>query len=366
MAEAAPQSALQKMARRGRSRPVPDRGAGARRAFQRALRRAGAPFPGLLPEPEGDEVQWALLLGDLLTSLPDGGLVVGLDAPHGQRGLCLLDQPLVDALIEVQTTGRVDSGPGAARPFTKIDIALTRDFIDLLLSAFSAELEGVMGVDWPRRMSFGGPIPDRRQLPLLMPDATYHLFQVDLSLGDGAKTGAARLVVPGGSGSAAVDQAASQSVEDPAWKAAFFRAIARVEVPLDVVLTRDRRSIAALEALTPGDLICFDAEDMGQATLVDQAGNTVLKGRLGRQMGKRALRLTTGIRPERVASSAAASSAAASPPGDPMAAASPADLGAADPVPAAPDTVAAEALDAAAPPSISHDNPTAPPPTPMV
>lgn len=293
MADTASLSVLQRMTKRARATPAADRGAGARRAFQRALRRAGAPFAGLVPEPGRDDVSWSLLIGDLLTGLPDGGLLTGLDAPHGARGLCLLQQPVVDALIEVQTTGRVDPVQGPDRPFTKIDIALTKDFIELLLSAFAAELDGVQGVDWPRRMSFGGPLADRRQLPLLMPDAAYHQFEVELSLGEGAKTGKVLLIVPAGSGSAAAQQAARPAL-DPAWQAAFRQTIVGAEVDLDVTLMRRVRSLAELERLAPGDLIPFEAADLANISLEDCNGRIVLRGRLGQQGGRRAVRLTTG------------------------------------------------------------------------
>ena len=95
MAEPANLSAIQRMTRRAHATPAPDRGTRAKRAFQRAVRRAGAPFPGLSPEPQKEEVNWGLPLGDLLTELPDGGLLIGLDAPQNRRGLCLLQQPFI-------------------------------------------------------------------------------------------------------------------------------------------------------------------------------------------------------------------------------------------------------------------------------
>ena len=297
MAEPANLSAIQRMTRRAHATPAPDRGTRAKRAFQRAVRRAGAPFPGLSPEPQKEEVNWGLPLGDLLTELPDGGLLIGLDAPQNGRGLCLLQQPLVDALIEVQTTGRVDRVQGPGRPVTKIDIALTRDFVELLLSAFAAELDGVSGVDWPRRLSFGGVLSDRRQLPLLMPDVGYHRFGADVALGEGAKSGSLLLAVPAAADGAMTSEAAASANPDPAWQAAFRRAVGQAEVPVGVILTRVRRNFAELEALAPGDLIGFDAAALTKVGLEDTAGQTIFRGRLGQQHGRRAMLMTTGPAP---------------------------------------------------------------------
>jgi hypothetical protein len=56
-------------------------------------------------------------LVDALAALPEGGLVVALDSATGAHGGCSrCRHGMVDALIEVQTTGRVEqSGACAAR-----------------------------------------------------------------------------------------------------------------------------------------------------------------------------------------------------------------------------------------------------------
>jgi flagellar motor switch protein FliM len=84
-----------------------------------------------------------------LDGLPDHGLIAVLEDRDGARGLIALSHGTIDALVEVQTTGRVDARELPPRPVTRIDEALCRDFIDLSLAAFSRETERVEDRDWP-------------------------------------------------------------------------------------------------------------------------------------------------------------------------------------------------------------------------
>lgn len=43
-------------------------------------------------------------------------------------GAVALSSGIVDAMVEVQTTGRVEAQTGSARPVTRVDIVLVRDF----------------------------------------------------------------------------------------------------------------------------------------------------------------------------------------------------------------------------------------------
>ena len=83
-------------------------------AFGRALRRAAMPFEGLglVLGQVGVETQQPLHA--VIAALPDQGLVAALEDEQGRRGLIGLSPGMVDALVEVQTTGRVE--PAALPP----------------------------------------------------------------------------------------------------------------------------------------------------------------------------------------------------------------------------------------------------------
>jgi Flagellar motor switch protein len=201
----------------------------------------------------------------------------------------------VDALVEVQTTGRVDMRELPPRPVTRIDEALCRDFIDLCLAAFSRETQAMEDRDWPQRLNFGSRIADRRQLGLLLPERVYHVMSADLALGvEGMRGGRATLILPRTRDPAPRAPAAT-GVAPQAWRAALEAAMADARLNLDAILVRTTRSLREVEALAPGDLIGFDASDLASVCLQTPEGKTVLRGRLGQIGGQRALRMTEGV-----------------------------------------------------------------------
>jgi flagellar motor switch protein FliM len=122
-----------------RIRKVP-RPAGLEPAVGRAVARTSNAFEGLLAETSEISIDWDRRLADALDVLPEQRLLAVLEGGAQTRALCVLENTIVDALIEVQTTGSVDAQTGAARPTTKIDAAIARDFIDFLLSHLGHEL----------------------------------------------------------------------------------------------------------------------------------------------------------------------------------------------------------------------------------
>ncbi len=261
-------------------------------ALLRALRQAGAPYDGLNVEVEPRQTQWDMTLAEVRAALPEHRLMAVLEGPGDIRALCVLENAAVDALVEVQTTGKVDASPALLRPTTQIDAALTRDFIGLFLSGFASEMTGQPGVNWPLGLTYGTCLTDDRQLDLLFPDRPYHLISAKLTLGGGAKSGRICLWVP-------VTQDAVPAGDDGsgdrlAW-ARIWPAIAmEAPVALEAVLTRQTMPLARLQALEVGDLIEFDRDDLAGMRITDVIGKPVFRARLGCRSGKRAICLIPG------------------------------------------------------------------------
>jgi hypothetical protein len=196
----------------------------------------------------------------LIAVLEDGG---------GARGLIALSHGTVDALVEVQTTGRVDPRELPPRPVTRIDEALCRDFIDLCLAAFSRETREVEDRDWPERLSFGSRIADPGQLGLLLPDR-------DLSRAVGRMSRWARRARAGAGGACSAAHAATRCrapspprarCDPEAWRKALEQAMAEARDRARRRLVRTTRSLRDLEAMGPGDLIGFDPADLASVRL---------------------------------------------------------------------------------------------------
>ncbi len=208
-----------------------------------------------------------------------------------------LSQSFLDGLIEVQTTGRVDTVVGPVRRVTKIDTVLSRDFLDLLLGALSVELMPVAPAIWPARLHVGATMEDRNRVSLAMDEGDYHIWRVGVSLGGNVKQGELVFALPALHMPA---QKASQGVGETVqgnWRDAWHRVLGQVEIDLDAILYRRMIPLAQLERLQAGDVLPVLPSGLDAIRLEDVSGRAALTGRLGQRAGMRAVRVAgSGLR----------------------------------------------------------------------
>jgi flagellar motor switch protein FliM len=268
----------------------PDPGPQAARALGRALRHAATPFEGLGLIPGKITVEVGQDLDAAIAALPDHGLVAALEQ-EGSRGLLGLAPGLVDALVEVQTTGRVEAAELPPRQVTRIDEALARDFIDLVLAAFAREAATIEARDWPDRLGYGSRIRDRGQVSLLLPEASYTVLSADLGFDGVERRTRLVLVLPSNPALARKVAPDRPRPVDPAWVAARTGLIETLRLPLEVVLMRVTQPLCEVQRLAVGDLLPFGVADLQEVSLETLEGRVLAHGRLGQLGGRRALRL---------------------------------------------------------------------------
>lgn len=228
------------------------------------------------------------------------GLIVLLDGPDGVRGAALFDPPLVQALIEVQTTGRVRTDPSPARAFTATDAAMTAPLIDAVMRRF-AELLAVSDAgcedDGEARMGtgersglfrFGDRVADARALALALGDDDLDLFRLTIDIDGGAPAGALALILPPRAGLPPDPGGTAGAGDD------FDLAAVALGVPvtLDAVLARITMPLSDVWALKPGMILPVSTAALSRAELVAAGGHIAARARLGQMNGFRALRLT--------------------------------------------------------------------------
>ena len=327
------------------------------RRLERAVRRAAMGFPALGLGVADISAALSDPLDAVIDRVPDTGMVAVVEGGGGARGCLAISHGLIDALIEVQTTGRVEAATLPPRPVTEIDQALSRDFLDLVLAAFAGE-NGPPGADpWPADPRFGSRVTDPGQLSLLLPADRFHHVRADITF-DGVDRSAQILLALPACPVAHPDPGHGAGGAD--WAASLARVLSAASLPLEAVLFDCRLGFGAVARLKPGDVLPFAPDDLGRVRLVTASGHGVAVGRLGQIGGKRALRLS-GAPPARQRSdgpepapppatvAVAAPSAPPEPGGDPGAAARP---GAPDgPAPAVPDQAAPGPAPLPAPPA---------------
>lgn len=259
----------------------------------RAIRRAAMPYATLAPAVEEVSVLGDATLSDAVAAMPTHGLTAAIEDEEGRRGLFVLDHPLVDALIEVQATGMVEEVEQPPRKITRIDEALCRDFVDLMLGAFAQETAEQPGRDWPDRMRYGSNIADRAQLNLLMPERGYRMLRTSVTMG-GRKTGQLIVLLPTDQAIARGRALAAPADEAPVdWSAQMLSVLGAAPMTLDAVLMRVIMPLGKVEDLTEGDLVSFDHTDLSAVTLEDEAGHVFARGGLGQLSGRRAVRFAS-------------------------------------------------------------------------
>ena len=254
----------------------------------RALRHAAAPFKGVSIEIRDTTFQAEIDLADAISALPEKGLVAALEDDGGRRGLFGACTTLIDALIEAQTTGRIDQTSLPPRPVTRIDEALCRDFFDLVLASLAKEGADVPGRDWPLRMRYGSRFSDRSQINLLLPEASYRQFSATVAFTGTEREAQFVLTLPADPTLAQPDDAPSPKA-DAAWTEALTRLVGEAPLSLEAVLLRTTLTFGEVTKLGTGDVLPFDQIDLKSVHLEDGAGRPLISGRLGQLRGKRAV-----------------------------------------------------------------------------
>lgn len=265
--------------------------AGLDRVWALALARAARDEAGLRLTLA--EVRVAVLsLAEVLELPPEQALIAVLDEDAGPGlGLMVLSAEVLAGVVEQMATGQVQAGRAAPRRPTRTDAALVAPMIDAALAALEAGLasEGAeAGGDWARGYRFASTVPDARALGLLLEDVSYRVVQGVADLADGAKAGAVILVLP--DQRRAVHKAVT--VDEGDFNAALAAQVETAEVRMEAVLLRVPLTLGMVLEFQLGQVIDLPQADLSRIAIEGADGRPVAQGRLGRQGGLRAVRVT--------------------------------------------------------------------------
>lgn len=276
------------------SRPqVSEGGPGADRGWRLALARAarddmklGLDVAGLTLERRS--------LAELLEVTPDHGLITVLDGPREGLGLLMVSAPVLAGMIEAQTIGRVATGPIAARKPTRTDAAMVAGMIDAALSGLEVALAQEADLVWAGGFRYASFLEDARPLGLLLEDIPYRVLTADVSLGQGARTGAVILALPA-EGRGMMPQnapAPTVDVHGPSFADALALQVEAADCVLQAVVARVSLPLSRLMDLRVGEVMALPRAGIDRISFEGLDGRAVAEGRLGQNRGMRAVRLT--------------------------------------------------------------------------
>lgn len=280
----------------GRKLAAARRGAGggarsALRALRLALARAAADEAGLALAVIG-ATQGRSTLDDL------GGLLTGdrlhllLDGPDGRAGGLSLDRACVTALVQQQTTGRVDDGDVPDRPFTATDAAMVAPIADALLKRAAGLAQAAADRACLEGVRYGARMEDRRALLLAMDADRFRVFDLTVDIAAGTRQGNLCLILPDLPDEAAGTDRKAGAV--PGLEQGF----AAIRAELTAVVGRVRLPLSKLGQMQPGDSLPMTGGRLDMTDLVAIDGQPVATGKLGQSGGMRAVRLSGGGEPD--------------------------------------------------------------------
>lgn len=222
------------------------------------------------------------------------------------QGLLAIDTDLAYHLIDLMLGGDHASAPiPITRSFTSIDMALCRLPLEALSSAFMGSVATCLGRPVTKELSIIGQRQDITQVRIAPDYVDVLVYNLTLDIGEAARAGNLQLILPLATLDAIRAAVQDEVVKEDAnqrhdlWKIQMRRAAVSAPVVINAVLHRRKMTIAALEALTPGDLLEIPASAPNQIKLVvSQPGNKttqIATGTLGVFQGSKVVKLDDSV-----------------------------------------------------------------------
>lgn len=229
-------------------------------------------------------------LAELLSAVPEPGLLYVISPPGGCAGLFWLDAVLVNALIELETRAPDNSVLRVARIPTLIDATLCAEFITQLLAAFSAEADKSVGHVVMPLHKIQRHETDARQLAFALERTEYRWVGGTMKFQGGIRGGKFRLALT--EKTWAHGRSAATPVRDPVWERCLEANLLAAAYKMQAVLETIELPLGRAMALTVGDMLPISAAALSELRLIAPNGTTMFEGRLGQIKARKAIWLT--------------------------------------------------------------------------
>ena len=204
------------------------------------------------------------------------------------QGAVAVDIALLSGLVEFQTIGRVLPNVPAGRSATKVDAALLSPVLDLALAEFDASVAHGGHSPWARGYVFGAMVADTRSLFLALNAVAFHVFEIDVSLCNGARSGSMTLAFAEQEAVEINTDTASGSMEGGE---AFRQSVLLSPATFSAVIGRLSVPLQQLQELEVGEILCLPAGALREIRLEGPGGEHPIQVSLGQLNGLRAVRL---------------------------------------------------------------------------
>ena len=278
---------------------MPHGGSGVDRFWRVALARAARDAVALGLDVQS-LVQSRVSLAELLDMPTDRALISVLEGPCDGLGLMAVSAPLLAAMTEMQTIGRVSSMPPSPRKPTRTDAAMVAGFIDAALTGLEASLVGDDDMVWAGGFRYASFLEDPRPLGLLLEDISYRVLVAEIAVEGGLRSGQILMALPAegrGERPQCVSGAVSDALAIQAFSADLAGQLEAAQCVLQAVIHRMSCPLSAVIALSVGDILPLGMATIDKVGFEGLDGQRVAEGRLGQNRGMHAVRLSPPNQP---------------------------------------------------------------------
>ncbi len=234
-------------------------------------------------------------LTELLDLPQDRAFIAVLEGPAEGLGLLSISGPLLAAMTEKQTIGRVSALAPAPRKPTRTDAVMVAGFVDAALAGLEVALADEADLIWAGGFRYASFLDDPRPLGLLLEDIAYRVLLAEVSVEGGTRVGQILMALPAagrGKRPRSSAQMLPEAVAGQAFTADLAGQIEAAHCVLHMVIHRLTCPLSAVMNLRVGDVLPLGLASVDCIGMEGLDGLNVAEGRLGQNRGMRAVRLT--------------------------------------------------------------------------
>lgn len=234
-------------------------------------------------------------LAEVLDMPPDRAMIAVLEGPCDGLGLMAISAPILAAMTEMQTIGRVSAAQPTPRKPTRTDAAMVAGFVDTALAGLEAALAEAADLIWAGGFRYASFLDDPRPLGLLLEDIAYRVLVADVSVEGGTRTGQVLMALPAagrGQRPKAVAHVLQAAETGHAFAADLADQVDGSACVLQAVIHRLTCPISAVLALQVDDVVPMALASVDRIWFEGLDGQRIAEGRLGQNRGMRAVRLS--------------------------------------------------------------------------
>ncbi len=223
-----------------------------------------------------------------LSDIPETTLMIRIERDSGLLGLALVDQVVLTAILEVQTSGTVRRSEIAERIPTATDAMIFGDLLEPLMAATDTELEIFKGFDEYFGYRPTGHVPDTRAALMSLAEGVYRRTDITLDFEEGRRVGTVSLLYP------LMETARPKKPDDKSLGEELTEAIMDAAVSIEAVLYTAQRSLGDISRFEVGDVVTVPLSALSDIRLKANDGALLGRARLGQLNGQRAIRIQAG------------------------------------------------------------------------